>query len=171
MKEFQISNLKSEISKPRFENVKGFALTPDPKRSTWRKTIYEYQANPMTPLTYIDADEVEYRPDNHYFTDQGSVPRIAQLVIPKDRFLGFYFHDSGYIHGGLYVRFPRSPVFIFRHMFRRQVDDLLHDMVLADPCPGWKLTADAIWGTVRIGGAFCEYGAGDQKFRSKHGTI
>jgi len=135
----------------RFENPQGFSLVPDPAKSTWWTTIYQYRAK-THPLTFVHSDGTRYQPDKHFFTDQGSIPRFPPFVrmcVCKDRFLGFYLHDSGYMDGGLWTDG------VFRHMTRKQVDDLLYEMILADPIPGNKATAWLIWVHVRMYGGFC----------------
>lgn len=152
---------------------KGFTLSPirqapylcPPGCESWwpvRTTIYDCALNRKTPLTYVDANGDRWRPDWHYETDMGSVPRLSQLIIPKDRFLGFYLHDSGYAHGGLWSLklFRIGPPglrnfdtrWIFVGLSRRDVDDMLRAMILADPCPGCRGTADAVWAAVRLAG-------------------
>lgn len=138
-----------------FDNPRGFALEED----HWQracgipyKLIYEFTLEPDSPLTYISADGTAYQPDRHFLTDMGSVPRTAQLLIPKDRFRGFYLHDSAYRHKGLWIKLPTEKHFYFVRMSRREADDLLYEMCLADPEPAWHATARAIWLAVRAGG-------------------
>lgn len=168
---------------PHFDYPKGYTLVKDPIRSTWRKAIYEFTLDGNFPLTYVSASGVKYRTDRHFYTDQGSVPKLfCQLFVPKDRFLGFYLHDSAFIHGGLWMNEPQwemtteigrdgmlnfVPKFVFREMTREKVDALLHDMVLADPRPGWNFTANCVWLGVRIGSLWTHYGEGDARFRRR----
>jgi hypothetical protein len=145
------------MEKMRFENLKGYSIVEDKPKSSWWTTIYEYTAK-ENPLTFVHSDGARYRPDNHFFTDQGSVPRFPPFIrmfVPKDRFLGFYLHDSGYAFGGLWINGA------FRVMTRKQVDDLLYDMILADPIPGSKATAWLVWSHVRLYGGLAGWGKGD----------
>lgn len=144
--------------KPRFLNPEGYSIVKDIERSTRWNTIYEYTTgNPS--LTYRDKHGNIWRPDNHYFTNQGTTP----LGIGKDRFLGYYLHDSACIFGGLWQW--QGDKWVFVKLTRRQADDMLYDMVLADPQPGWKSTACTIWLGVRIGAMFQKHGAGDSEYR------
>lgn len=126
------------------------------------KAIYRFQLNMATPLTF-GWDGIFYQPDRNFDSDQGSVPLWAQRIVPKDRFLvGFWIHDSGYRHGGLHISTDGAN-YIFRQAKKSEIDYLLYEMVLADPCPGNQAIAYAIWKAVCIGGM--KYGAGDLKKR------
>lgn len=167
--------------KPHFENTglidpatgerspMGFELSPPirqdpylcpPGCGSWwpmKKAIYEFRLNRQHPLTAVDEHGDRWCPDFHYESDMGSVPRIGQLFIPKDRFLFFYHHDSAYAHGGLWVeRFwadPKTRRWEFVKLSRADVDGMLHNFILADPVPGYLVTADVVWTAVRLGGA------------------
>ena len=169
--------------KAHFDYPKGYSIVKDTVRSTWWKAIYEFTLDAKFPMTYVATDGTRIRPDIHFFTDQGTVPRLGlQFFVPKDRFLGFYFHDSCCIHGGLWVWKPIPIVnkdgtisfspfrdsYVFVKFTRAEADTLLHDMVLADPKPGWGITADAVWVGVRIGSLWTgsSYGKGDGRFRN-----
>ena len=155
----------------KWENVNGYTLTKDEAKSTWWKAIYDFQLDHTAPLTLVDNDEIRYRPESHYLTDMGSIPRfppICQMLVPKDRFLAFYPHDSGYEFGGLYVNRPewkRIPVvdkagnltwdieFRFQKMTRREVDDILLMGMECDPIPAWRATMEIVYSQVRWFGA------------------
>lgn len=67
-----------------------------------RRTVYEYTADPRCPMTLHVAGEY-IRPDKHGETDMGSVPELAQIVVPKDLHLpSFILHDSACREHGLY---------------------------------------------------------------------
>ena len=131
-------------STPRFVNINGFDINEDFAASTWWKTIYTYTARQSAMSYYHDK---YFAPAVVFTTDQGSVPRVGQLFIPKDRFLGFYIHDSIYLLGGAYI----NGVFVI--MTRKQADDLLFEMIMNDPLPGTPLTAWTVWSAVRMFGA------------------
>lgn len=98
------------------------------------KAIYEFTLDTQAPLTFRMPDGVRIQPDRHLAeTDMGSIPKVAQLFIPKDRFLlGFLFHDSGYKHHGLYFCQPREDRFEFRACSQWEIDHLLWRMIGAD---------------------------------------
>lgn len=128
-----------------FKNPDGFNLKYCPELSTWWTTVYHFTLDRNSPLAFVDNDD-EWQPNRSYHTDQGSIPRFPgfiRMFWPKDRFLGFYIHDSGYTFGGLF----KNGKFI--SMTRKQVDDLLFKMVLNDPNPGLKTSACIIWTEVR----------------------
>jgi hypothetical protein len=132
-----------------FINPKGYWLVKDEEKSTWWKAIYDFSLVLHAPLTFHDGSGRAITPNRHYLTDMGSIPRfppILQAVVPKDRFLGFFHHDSGYEFGGLHVDG------VFTPMTRRQIDDLLFDMILADPIPGGRAIAWTVWSQVRLFG-------------------
>ena len=140
-----------------FENPAGYSICEDVEKSTWWTTIYEYTAREKA-LTFVNKHGTRYQPDRHFFTDQGSIPRFPpfiRMLIPKDRFLGFYLHDSAYMDKGLWIDGRFTP------MTRKQVDDLLYDMILADPIPGSKATAGLVWSHVRMYGWTAGWGKGD----------
>lgn len=108
-----------------------------------RTGIYEYTADAERPLTMVLADGTEIQPDKHFETDMGSVPlRIQALpggLFQKDRWLAAYIlHDSGYSHGGLWVRRPGEGAFHFEPMTKAQVDDLLRTGILILGGPSWN---------------------------------
>lgn len=144
---------------PHFQNTTGFSLTYDAAHSSWWTTVYEFALDPVAPLTFLDRNGDAWEPNRRYHTDQGSIPRFppfVRMLIPKDRFLGFYLHDSGYVFGGLWKHGA------FRVMTRKQVDDLLYDMIRADPKPGWRSTAWTIWSHVRMYGGLAGWCKGDR---------
>ena len=118
----------------------------------WGKQIYEFRNNRRTPLT-ATCGIVQYKPDNHFFTDLGSVPLTLQYSLPKwfakDRYIRAYiFHDSAYKHGGVWVCINGK--WTFRNLTRKQADDMLYHMLIAEGAS--KANARAIWLGVRAGG-------------------
>jgi len=90
----------------------------------------------------------------------GSIPLTLQSLIPvwfaKDRFPKSYiFHDSGYKNGGHWMMIDGAWLFV--PMTRREIDDLLHDMILAEG--GSDSAANTIWAGVRAGGYFAYHQA------------
>ena len=128
--------------------------------------IYSFELTDTHPLFFVHPDGRWIQPNRAFETDQGSVPALVQLFIPKDRYLGFYFHDSGYASKGLWVSHNGGKTWVFDPMTRRQVDELLKLMVPLDPVPGSKLEATNIWLGVRLGG-WVSFGKGDLKKRRK----
>lgn len=124
------------------------------------KTIYRFRLILVRPLTYRN-DEGFWQPNRTFFTDKGSVPLFVQPFIPSDRFIGFYFHDSGYKHG--YLHFSENGLdFKPRKMTRKQLDNLLFEQAWNDPVPG-RASAGFTWCGVRTGGWF--------SFRSKYSIM
>jgi len=153
---------------PMFLNPKGYTLVEDPAKSSWWEIVYECTLDPKHPLGFLSEAGNRYQPDRHFFTNQGSLPRVppfVRMIWPKDRFLGFLIHDSGYIHGGLWMWSELCGRMAFKTMTRKQVDDLLYEMILADPIPGNRASAWMIWSHVRMYGGFCHFGAGDSEAR------
>jgi hypothetical protein len=135
------------------------------------KMIYEYEADVKHPLTFVHPDGRQFRPDNHFFTDMGSVPRVLQILVPKDRFLlGFILHDSCYRFKGLWVSGNNGKSFLFTELLRAEADELLRLMAIYDPCPGNWLTSSAVWAGVRIGGWY-GWGRGDERKPKLKGKI
>ena len=116
------------------------------------KEMFEFTNDPHDPLTF--ADDILIRPDNHFRTDMGSVPRTLQFIAPRwfNRFRypqSYILHDSGYSHHGHWVAANGSD-WHFVKMTRKQVDDLLYDMIIAEG--GSHANARTIWLGVRLGG-------------------
>lgn len=114
---------------------------------------WEFTNDAKNPLTYDDK-VLLVRPDNHFFTDLGSVPRFFQKAVPiwfdRARFPRSYvFHDSAYRHGGHWCA-SNGKDFSFVEMTRKQIDQLLRDMILAEG--GSKTAARLVYAGVRMGG-------------------
>ena len=128
-------------------------------KKAWKRlnytALYEFINDPDDPRTYHHPDGYLVRPDNHFITDMGSVPKILQGLLPilfsKDLWLGDYcMHDSGYKHGGLWFAKHDVTVFIFCKMPRSRVDEMLDITIHASG--GGCLSSAPIWFGVRIGG-------------------
>ena len=124
------------------------------KGSFWGKEMYEFTNDDADPLTCC-VDGILYRPDHHYKTDLGSVPRTFQFILPeyfaKDRYVKSYlFHDSAYNHGGVWVAVNGG--WEFKAITRKQADEMLRDMILLEG--GSKANARLIYWGVRAGGRF-----------------
>lgn len=135
---------------------KGFDIDPIRIERTWllwKKTIYEFKLRPSHPLTFIHPDGRWMQPDRHFETDQGSLPPFLQPIIcAKDRFIGFYLHDSGYIHGGLHVSNDEGKTWSFQKMSRSEIDSLLVTMMSFDPVPAGFVQMGVVWLGVKMGG-------------------
>jgi len=126
------------------------------KRLTYT-ALYEFINDPDDPWTFHHPDGYLVRPDKHFITDMGSVPKILQGLIPvlfsKDLWLGDYcMHDAGYKHGGLWFAKRNITTFIFCKMKRGVVDELLDLTIHASG--GGCLSSAPIWFGVRLGGWF-----------------
>lgn len=139
-----------------FLNVDGYDLhreTVAPYLWVFRKTLFHFALDPAHPLTYRTADGDYVQPDRNFLTDWGSTPATMQLVVPKDRFIGYLFHDSAYCHKGLWFASHQDGPYTFHQLTRLAVDRLcLLDMIEADPCPPRCWEPGLIYGTVRTFG-------------------
>jgi len=130
-----------------------YSLDPDHwQGGMFGKQIYEFNNDPVDPLTYCAGVRI-IRPDQHFLTDMGSVPKTLQYIAPKwfakDRFPKAYiFHDSGYKHGGHWLAVKGG--WRFFKMTRQMVDELLLDMIIAEG--GGEIAANLIYAGVRSGG-------------------
>ena len=140
-------------------NEDNYDLRTSKEHSHWYRSVQHVTCHLDAPPTYIDKAGRAYRWHPDFFCDQGSVPWLFQWAIPKDRFLGFYCHDTCYQFGGLWIRQPGETEFKFCRLPRIEADDLLHDMCLADPDPAMAATANMVWAAVRVGGAGSNYGS------------
>jgi len=143
----------------------GFEIRPDHQDKyllIFKKTIYEFTLNEKNPLIFVHPDGTWYMPDRHFFTDQASIPRVLQTLVPKDRFIGPYLHDSCYRHKGLWVSRTQGRSWLFDDMLREEADELLRLMCIYDPFPTNRATAFAIWAGCRMGGWY-GWGRGDER--------
>ena len=139
--------------------MNGFSGTYDLRPSHWQGgmwgvQIYEFQNDPRDPLTYEDSKGNLIRPDRHFYTDLASTPRTLQMLFPayfaKDRFpMSAIMHDSSYLHNGDF--FAVAGGWEFRELTRRQADNLLYEMCIAEGLN--KTNACLVWLGVRIGGS------------------
>ena len=134
--------------KPYFANIEGYRTVVDPEASTWWETWEHFYLDPIYPLTLV-TKEGNWQPNRSFLTNRASIPRVPPFIrclVPKDRFLMAFLHDSGYIEGGLW--FCGS----FRVMKRKEIDDLFRVGMMADPEKPWKITVDMVWSNVRLYG-------------------
>lgn len=132
------------------------------KRLTFTR-LYEFINDLSDPLTFHHPDGYLVRPDHHFITDMGSVPKKLQGLAPwlfsKDLWLKAYIlHDSGYSHGGLWFAKRDVTHFVFCKMPRSRVDDLLSLTIKASG--GSCLSSGPIWFGVWMGG-WVSYDKGD----------
>ena len=136
---------------PCFRNPKGYTLS-----IVTGSRKFEFQLDLLAPLTYLDGAGNDYEPDRHFWTDLGSVPWCEEWVPGYSRNrLAFIFHDSTYntvpgLGHGLYVRAPGFHEFRWVALTRRQSDDLMRVMLLAEGVR--PSTARCIWAAVRVFG-------------------
>jgi hypothetical protein len=130
-----------------------YSLCPDHwEGGMWGKQIYEFTNHKNDPLT-CKMGLILYRPDRHFYTDLGSVPKTFQKLLPrwfaKDRFAKSYiFHDSAYKHKGVWVNVNGK--WEFRALTRKQADEMLYEMILLEG--GSRAAARLIYAGVRMGG-------------------
>lgn len=147
-------------SKPGFINQQGyecpkirdqkyfFGLLPP-------KAIYRYKSDEDNPLTLLFTDGKYYRPNKNFETDMGSVPRVLQFFIPKDRFLlSFIFHDSIYKEGGIWVSDTYDGPYVFKKLSRSKGDSMLKVMTTLEPSPAGVVASSCVWFGVTVGGHF-----------------
>jgi hypothetical protein len=105
-----------------FINRTGYQLSP-----TTKPGVFEFSL--VTPrLTWIEEDGGKWEPDQHFLTDGMSGGWLVSAFIhcTTMQFVGPYFHDSAYRHGGLWL----GGVFV--EMTKLQIDWLLARMIAAD---------------------------------------
>jgi hypothetical protein len=130
----------------------------------WTKTVYDWQLDVAHPVMFQHPDGRLIMTERHMLTDLGSIPPPLRSLpgCAADRFiLPYCFHDGGYQDGGFWVSYDEGLTWIFEEWPRKDVDDLLHLMILCDPRPGTGAQADIIWSQVRMWGWLCDYGKGE----------
>jgi hypothetical protein len=95
----------------------------------YRITLFDYTTG-KDKLTFKDKKGVEYRLDNHFETDGGSIPPCLRLLPfahldPFNFTRTYLYHDCAYQFGGLYIKYPGEEKFKFRLMTRKEANDLL----------------------------------------------
>ena len=135
--------------KYRWLNQMGYGMRKIPGTDP---ALYDVTLDDDWPLTLLCEDTGwRYQPDRHEVTDMGSIPRILQSIIPKDRFLLTWLtHDSGYQKGGLYVSTSKGEPFVFVSMPRARIDALMLEGIVAEGCLWWE--RQMVYRGVRLGG-------------------
>jgi hypothetical protein len=116
------------------------------------KAIFEFTSDPNAPITFEDSNYNQWRTNNHFFTDWGSIPIILQPIIPKDIYLGYLFHDSGYGEHGLWIKKCGKNNFEFKELTIKEVNELLYQMMMSQNA--WKITATTVYDTLQVVGRF-----------------
>jgi len=151
-----------------FINVKGYncyQVRTERYLGIFPEVIFDFSLATMAPLTFVHPAGHRIRPDQHFETNKGSIPIVARPFIPKDRFeRSFFFHDSGYIHHGLWIQKKNGYPFHFREMTRKQVDELLRMMVRAEGAG--PVQACTIYTGVRAGGWY-GWGQGHEREKAR----
>ena len=126
-------------TRPMFCNEMGYDL----RMVCGSDDMFEFNLDPVNPLTFWDATGGDWQPDRHFYTDRGSIPACASWVpgFQRNR-LAYLFHDSAYemVEGrghGLYYRGPADLEFTWRPLSMRQADDLMFDMLLTEGVRPW----------------------------------
>lgn len=128
----------------------------------WSTDIWDYRAHRLFPLTFVDVTGNEWRPDNHFASDFGSIPPFLNGFpsLTRTRFLGPYLlHDSARRYGGLWHRAMGQESFSFVALTMLDGDRMLRDMVGA--WGGNAAQRAMIYRGVRIGSPFLAYPTGD----------
>jgi len=123
------------------------------KRITYKRQ-YEFITDPKNPLTFNHPDNFAIRPDNHFFTDLGSIPKIFQSLCPalfaKDLWERSYIlHDSGFAFKGLFFAQYDLMRFVFSPMSKKTLNNLLSLTIKAEG--GSALSSGPIWFGVWLG--------------------
>jgi hypothetical protein len=107
----------------------------------WRVTRYTYQADETAPLTYFDG-VYYWKPDNRFRTDGRSIPPPLQALPGYGQFdsVNGIFHDSGYIHGGLWRAPSIHGPWIFVQLDQREMDRMYLEIGRED-----DQRAGAVW--------------------------
>lgn len=113
-----------------------------------RKPIFEFTLHELLPLTFIDDRGRAWRPDRHFFTDGGSVPKCLQWAFdPLDALPGYIFHDAACLHGGLWCMEPGGYTFEFHKLGRYERDAMLY--AIQEICGMGRIKRDLVWCGVR----------------------
>lgn len=108
----------------------------------YRSPLFDFRAHPKNPFVYTAADGTQYKPDNHYQTDGGSIPPSTRVIPfanldPLNFPRAYLCHDCPYEYGGMYIKYPLETEFKFRLMTRRQTDAMMPDWLYYDGANWW----------------------------------
>lgn len=116
-------------------------------------TTYRLALNHHHPLIWVMNDGTQVMCADNVRTDFASVkPMVAQLWIPKDRFVMPFLHDAGYATGGYWVKFPGSRMWEWVEISWMDCNALLRAGCRNDPLPCGKAKPWVVWTGVTIGG-------------------
>ena len=122
--------------KPHLENVQGYTLVKTGDKSNAlgeRAAEYLFTLDLVNPLTFHDGKGGKYQPNRKYKSDMGTIPKLLQRIVAKDKYLlSFLFHDSCWEHGGVWYCAPGYETYAFVKMNRTTSNRLLKDMVLVE---------------------------------------
>lgn len=141
-----------------FINPEGYDLVKSIDLDNGSAVEYHFNLHLYEPLTYEDMDGVQWQPNRNFLTDMGSIPSVLALIpglAKDDRLISYIFHDSGYIHHGLYCRVRPDKFFSYTQLSRARCDAMLREMVRVDPTSATgssSLQAWAIYAAVRLAG-------------------
>jgi hypothetical protein len=145
-----------------FVNPDGYSLVKRPGphfyRPKWanglplfRVTLYEFTLSDLHPLTFRTPGHWHYRPDRHFVTDMGSIPRPLQLLFPKDEFLlSYLFHDSLCLHRKQFVSASLDGEYRPARMDSVEAARQLRTQIRAEG--GSAVRAATVYGAVRLFG-------------------
>jgi hypothetical protein len=152
---------------PAIINPCGYDFRPGLRRRwgrLWTVPTYEFRLAPDAPITFFDGLHY-WQPDRHFHCDGASIPPPLHGLPGYHPYqaLGFVWHDSGYIHGGLWRSAGGDVPYAFIPLGRDSVDDMMYRIDRADGLR-WG-AAHARYRAVRAfgGGPWSRYRAADAR--------
>lgn len=137
----------------RYLNPFGYRIAHIGNKGLMRKAVFDFTLDDFAPLTYMRYNGELVRPDRHFVTDKGSIPVCLRWLIPSDTYERPYlFHDSAYLHHGLWFQSPFGHEFIFKPMSMDEANRLLSEMM--DSEGAWRLTRNTVFKAVKWFGRF-----------------
>lgn len=132
-----------------------------------KKAIYRVTVDDICPFTFVSADGSWRRPDKTFDSDLGSVPSGLRWFCDKDRFKGFFGHDSNYVHGGFWISRDLGRTWTFVENTKVDADRNLREEIIYDPYPGTLIQACLIYAAVKYFGKGV-WNRGDLRKRIDH---
>tara|TARA_B100001013_G_scaffold88951_1_gene49279 strand:+ start:2309 stop:2809 length:501 start_codon:yes stop_codon:yes gene_type:complete len=123
------------------------------RRLLFPHSLYDFNLKYPHPLTWYDKKErLYYQPDRKFSTDLGSTPFFTWQFLPKDQFPRSYcFHDSAWIHGGLYIADELDGEFRWRKVSKWHSNRLLWRWTYAE---GARMRNPFIFAGVTLGASY-----------------
>jgi len=131
-------------------NPRGYTLRPH-HYDEHDGAVWSYNADPREPLTWADDGGFHLRPDRHFLTNLGSVPRLFRNLISQDRFPQAWIqHDSACEHHGAYFSRSEHGDYVLAPLTSAEACDLMRAGILASGGAPWL--AGLIYWAVRLCG-------------------